>query len=119
MAYAQGQLTRTHVWGACEREGWRELAFGVYVSCQNPLIRTIYGGSARLWHIESALYSTMRDVIARLPENFLRCHNSYLVNAGRVASINPTEVVLTSGAKVPMSKRYAKEVRKQLRASEE
>ena len=35
-------------------------------------------------------YSTMRDVIARLPESFLRCHNSYLLNAERVASINPT-----------------------------
>lgn len=65
------------------------------------------------------MYSTMRDVIARLPESFLRCHNSYLVNAERVASVTPTEVVLTSGTKVPMSKRYAKEVRKQLRASEE
>ena len=60
------------------------------------------------------MYSTMRDVIARLPESFLRCHNSYLVNAERVAGITPTEVVLTSGAKVPMSKRYAKEVRRQL-----
>lgn len=65
------------------------------------------------------MYSTMRDVIARLPESFLRCHNSYLVNAERVASITPTEVVLTSGTKVPMSKRYAKEVRTQLRASGE
>lgn len=60
------------------------------------------------------MYSTMRDVIARLPESFLRCHNSYLVNAERVASVTPTEVVLTSGTKVPMSKRYAKEVRRQL-----
>lgn len=60
------------------------------------------------------MYSTMCDVIARLPKSFLRCHNSYLVNAERVASINPTEVVLASGAKVPMSKRYAKEVRRQL-----
>ncbi len=65
------------------------------------------------------MYSTMRDVIARLPESFLRCHNSYLVNAERVASITPTEVVLVSGTKVPMSKRYAKEVRKRLRASGE
>ena len=65
------------------------------------------------------MYSTMRDVMARLPKSFLRCHNSYLVNAERVASINPTEVVLASGAKVPMSKRYAKEIRTQLRASGE
>lgn len=65
------------------------------------------------------MYSTMRDVMARLPGSFLRCHNSYLVNAERVASVNPAEVVLTSGVKVPMSKRYAKEVRKQLQASGE
>ena len=65
------------------------------------------------------MYSTMRDVMARLPGSFLRCHNSYLVNVERVASINPTEIVLASGTKVPMSKRYAKEVRKQLHASGE
>lgn len=54
------------------------------------------------------MYSTMRDIIAKLPESFLRCHNSYLVNSERVVTVRSTEIVLTSGSKVPISKRYAK-----------
>ena len=64
------------------------------------------------------MYSTMRDIIAKLPESFLRCHNSYLVNSERVVTVRSTEIVLTSGAKIPISKRYAKEVRERLAALE-
>ena len=60
------------------------------------------------------MYSTMRDIIAKLPESFLRCHNSYLVNSERVVTVRSTEIVLTSGSKIPMSKRYAKEARERL-----
>ena len=62
------------------------------------------------------MYSTMRDIIAKLPESFLRCHNSYLVNSERAVTVRSTEIVLTSGAKIPISKRYAKEVRERLAA---
>lgn len=64
------------------------------------------------------MYSTMRDIIAKLPESFLRCHNSYLVNSERVVTVRSTEIVLTSGSKVPISKRYAKGVRERLAALE-
>lgn len=60
------------------------------------------------------MYSTMRDIIAKLPESFLRCHNSYLVNSERIVTVRSTEIVLTSGSKIPMSKRYAKEARERL-----
>ena len=60
------------------------------------------------------MYSTMHDVIAKLPESFLRCHNSYLVNSERVATVRPAEIALISGSKVPISRRYAKEVRERL-----
>lgn len=64
------------------------------------------------------MYSTMRDIIAKLPESFLRCHNSYLVNSERIVTVRSTEIVLTSGSKIPMSKRYAKEARERLAALE-
>ena len=64
------------------------------------------------------MYSTMRDIIAKLPESFLRCHNSYLVNSECVVTVRSTEIVLTSGAKIPISKRYAKGVRERLAALE-
>ncbi len=64
------------------------------------------------------MYSTMRDIIAKLPESFLRCHNSYLVNSERVVTVRSTEIVLTSGSKIPMSKRYVKEARERLAALE-
>lgn len=64
------------------------------------------------------MYSTMRDIIAKLPGSFLRCHNSYLVNSERIVTVRSTEIVLTSGSKIPMSKRYAKEARERLAALE-
>ena len=61
------------------------------------------------------MYSTMKDIMAKLPASFIRCHNSFLVNSARIATVSSLELALGSGAKVPVSKRYAKEVRAQLR----
>lgn len=57
------------------------------------------------------MYSTMRDMEARLSGNFMRCHNSFFVNMGHVVSARPGFLTLDSGAMVPVSKRYAKAVR--------
>ena len=61
------------------------------------------------------MYSTMKDIVAKLPPSFIRCHNSFLVNSSCILSMNSLELTLRSGEKVPMSKRYAKEVRERLR----
>lgn len=60
------------------------------------------------------MYSTMHEIVERLPDSFVRCHNSFLVNSDKVVTISSTELALGSGAHVPVSKRYAKEVRARL-----
>lgn len=44
-----------------------------------------------------------------LPHGFLRCHASYLVNARKIAAVEPAEILLTDGARVPISQRKKKE----------
>ena len=61
------------------------------------------------------MYSTMGSIIEKLPPNFIRCHNSFLVNSARVAAVGASLLTLSSGVQIPVSRRYAKEVREQLR----
>lgn len=68
-------------------------------------------------HTDSTIfetYSTMKDIIAKLPNSFIRCHNSFLVNSSRVAAVGASLLTLRSGAQVPVSRRYAKDVRERL-----
>ncbi len=47
----------------------------------------------------------LSDVESRLADaGFFRCHKSYLVNFEHIESISPTEVTMTNGAKIPVSK---------------
>jgi DNA-binding LytR/AlgR family response regulator len=46
----------------------------------------------------------MKELETLLGEGFLRCHRSYLVNVRHIASISRTEITLTGGAKLPLSR---------------
>ncbi len=59
-------------------------------------------------------YSTMGSIIEKLPNSFIRCHNSFLVNSMHVAVVGASLLTLSSGVQIPVSRRYAKEVREQL-----
>ena len=45
-----------------------------------------------------------------LPEEFVFCHRSYIVNMRYVRSIVKTDIMLDSGEKIPLSRRLYKEV---------
>ena len=60
------------------------------------------------------MYSTMKDMAKRLPEHFVRCHNSFFVNIGRVATGGASTLTLQSGVVIPISRRYAKQIRERL-----
>lgn len=47
----------------------------------------------------------------QLGAGFVRCHQSYLVNANRVASLTGKEVILYNNAKIPISRNRGKETR--------
>ena len=51
--------------------------------------------------------STMKNM---LPEEFVFCHRSYIVNMRYVRSIGKTDIMLDSGEKIPLSRRLYKEV---------
>jgi DNA-binding LytR/AlgR family response regulator len=46
----------------------------------------------------------MKELETLLGEGFLRCHRSYVVNVRHIASISRTEITLTGGAKLPLSR---------------
>jgi DNA-binding LytR/AlgR family response regulator len=50
------------------------------------------------------LRMSMKELETLLGEGFLRCHRSYVVNVRHIASISRTEITLTSGAKLPLSR---------------
>ncbi len=58
------------------------------------------------------VYRKLDDVQRELPDYFLRCHQSYLVNMNEIKSLMPLKLKLYNGAEVPISRpkyREAKE----------
>lgn len=53
----------------------------------------------------------LSDVERALPERFVRCHQSFLVNLDRVERLDAAEVLLSSGERVPISKNRRRQVR--------
>ena len=52
--------------------------------------------------------STFVDIAPRLlrDERFIQCHQSYIVNMDAISSITSREILLRSGAKIPVAKSY-------------
>lgn len=62
----------------------------------------------RLWDREMAFYGTMEELEKTLPDVFLRCHRSFLVNRSYVEKIrlSQNEIILSHGISVPLSRSY-------------
>lgn len=56
-------------------------------------------------------YGTMDDVMSRLDNHFIRCHNSYIVNLKYVSVLSRTTLTIEQ-RKIPVSRQYSKAVRK-------
>lgn len=52
----------------------------------------------------------MASLSADLGKDFCRCHRSYLVNLARIRQIQKSDLLLTDGSTVPLSRRMAKAV---------
>lgn len=58
-------------------------------------------------------YATLTSLAAELPAAFVQCHKSFLVNLDYAVELRKNEIVLQSGATVPVSqKRYAETKRR-------
>ncbi|MBQ9990402.1 MAG: response regulator transcription factor [Lachnospiraceae bacterium] len=52
------------------------------------------------------------ELETRLEKNFIRCHQSYIVNADKVRAILTKELILYNGWKIPVSRARHKEMKK-------
>ena len=57
--------------------------------------------------------AVMQEMIGR--DDFIRCHNSYMVNLNYVRELRRSEFVLKNGIEIPISRRYLEEVRRRLK----
>ena len=67
---------------------------------------TIHGDRGK----DYLLHMTIRELEQELGNTFCRCHRSFLVNLARIHQIKKTDILLDSGAVVPMSRRLAADV---------
>ena len=48
----------------------------------------------------------LKDVLRRLPPNFIRVHRSFIVNKNHISAINSTRLTLKSGEEIPISRTF-------------
>lgn len=56
-------------------------------------------------------YGTVTETLDRLPDEFLRCHKSFIVNLNQVVRLNGSEFVCKTGDVVPISQRCRQKTR--------
>ena len=54
---------------------------------------------------------SIRELESQLPEEFVRCHRSVIINAGKIISMTKTEAVLINDTMYPISESYLEGVR--------
>lgn len=65
--------------------------------------------------MEESFYGSLDDVAKELAgKGFLRCHKSYLVSMDRVKSFSGEELIMEDGTLLPVSRSYAKAVKREL-----
>lgn len=52
--------------------------------------------------------NSLKSIATELSGTFIRCHNSYIVNADYIRSLNRTSCILSNGITVPVSQTYSK-----------
>ncbi|MCF0260265.1 MAG: response regulator transcription factor [Erysipelotrichaceae bacterium] len=52
--------------------------------------------------------SKLGDIQKLLPDNFVRCHQSFLVNLDYISTIEKNTIFLTNGTSIPVSRAYKK-----------
>lgn len=57
------------------------------------------------------VYEKLSDILRRLPDYFVQCHKSFLVNLDYVAAIESREVVMKEGKRIAISRTYYNQMR--------
>lgn len=77
----------------------------LYLESDLRLVRVHLRGEA----VEA--YGKLSDLARLLPDRFVRCHQSFLVNLDYVASLDAATLRLTDGSELPVSRRHRAAVR--------
>lgn len=56
-------------------------------------------------------YKKLSDMLEELPDTFIRCHQSFIVNRDYVRNVEGNQFLLSSGNVIPISKKYSKNVK--------
>lgn len=56
-------------------------------------------------------YMTMKDVLGKLPPQFMQCHRSYIINVNRIEKYGADGVLLTGETLVPIARSYQKKMK--------
>lgn len=62
---------------------------------------------------EYGFYASLEELAEKMPENFMRCHRSFIVNGGRIFKVAGASnmIILERGFEVPLSRSYKPEFR--------
>ena len=60
-------------------------------------------------------YMNIEDALKELPDRFILCHRSYIVNCDRIRTIDAGSIRLSSGEEIPLSRARIKEIREKLK----
>lgn len=92
------------------------------ISCQGRALRL---QTEKIIHVEShnhkiyvfmenemhVVYEKLSDILKRLPEEFVQCHKSFLVNLNWISSIEGKEIIMQSEKRIPISRTYQENIR--------
>lgn len=109
--YTQGQLEETVDWCL---ENISPLAQSIEIVFERERVQVLLGeiryievfGREAIFHTTGRTYSTNRSLVEleqELPQDFLRCHRSYIVNMNYIANVTASEFILQDGCRVPIS----------------
>lgn len=69
---------------------------------------------------ELEFYLTMDELDERLSDaDFIRCHRSYFVNVRYISQVQSSQILLNSGAQIPVSRSFLKQIREYFHITEE
>ena len=61
--------------------------------------------------IKRKIYAKLNELEEILPRQFVRCHQSYIINLEKVRELNAHEFVLNTGERIPVSQLKYKETK--------
>lgn len=65
-----------------------------------------------VYNREVVFYMQMGELLEKLPEHFVRCHQSFSVNIRYARAYNGEKILLLNHREIPVSKRYRNEIRR-------